>query len=131
MTKAAEAAAPAATDTPETTEESNQLGEGVEAGPQVAAEHSYGAQYDTRITLSRPIKRPSAELAEVTAIYLREPTAGDLSGIRLSQLAQFDAGELATLLPRIAMPRLAPAEIKAMGLRDMLAVGNGVARFLF
>lgn len=103
---------------------------GITRGPDVAAEHSYGPQFDTRIALKKPIKRASADLAEVGVIYLREPDAGDLRGVKLGNLANFDAGELTTLLPRIAMPRLAPAEARALGLRDMIAVGNAVAGFL-
>ena len=95
-----------------------------------AAEHSYGAQYDTKVTLRKPIKRPSAEMPEVTALYLREPDAGDLRGIKLGNLAQFDAGELVTLLPRIAMPRLSPQEAASISLRDTLSIGNAVASFL-
>lgn len=103
---------------------------GITRGPDIAAEHSHGAQYDTRVKLKKPIPRASAEMAPLDVIYLREPDAGDLRGIKLGNLANFDAGELTTLLPRIAMPRLSPAEARALGLRDMIAVGNAVAGFL-
>lgn len=118
-------------DTTTDTPTADELGDNVAYGPQVAAEHSYGAQYDTRVTLSKPIRRASAELEPITVLYLREPTAGDLRGIKLAGLAQFEGGELAALLPRISMPRLAPAEVNTLGLRDLLSAGNAVARFLF
>lgn len=120
------------TDTADTpAPELDELGDNVAFGPHIAAEHAHGAQYDTRVTLRKPLRRASAELEPVAALYLREPTAGDLRGIRLSGLAQFDGAELAALLPRVAMPRLSPAEVNAIGMRDMIAVGNAVARFLF
>lgn len=39
-------------DTTTDTPTADELGDNVAYGPQVAAEHSYGAQYDTRVTLS-------------------------------------------------------------------------------
>ena len=106
------------------------LGDAVETGAHVAAEHEHGAQYNTRVTLKKPIQRQSADMPQVGALYLREPTAGDLRGVKLGNLAQFDAGELITLLPRIAMPRLSPQEAASIGLRDTLSIGNAVASFL-
>ena len=69
-------------------------------------------------------------MPQVSALYLREPTAGDLRGVKLASLTQFDAGELLVLLPRIAMPRLSPAESAKLGLRDVINIGNAVAGFL-
>ena len=103
---------------------------GITRGPDVAAEHSHGAQYTTRVRLKKPITRASAEMEPIAALYLREPDAGDLRGVKLGNLAQFDAGELITLLPRIAMPRLSPQEAASIGLRDTLSIGNAVASFL-
>ena len=107
------------------------LGDAVETGAHVAAEHEHGAQYNTSVTLKKPIQRQSADMPQVGALYLREPTAGDLRGIKLANLAQFDASELTTLLPRIAMPRLSPAEVQSIGLRDMMSCGEAIAGFLF
>lgn len=101
----------------------------VETGPHIAAEHEWGAQYATRVTLKKPITRPG-DMPDVAAIYLREPTAGDLRGIKLVNLAQLDAGELVDLLPRVAMPRLSPAEVKSLGLVDTIAIGGAIAVFL-
>ena len=56
------------------------LGDAVETGAHVAAEHEHGAQYNTRVTLKKPIQRQSADMPQVGALYLREPTAGDLRG---------------------------------------------------
>lgn len=106
------------------------LGENVSTGEHIAAEHTYGGQYATRVTLKKPINRASAEMEPVAMLYLKEPTAGDLRGIKLANLAQFETDAVAELLPRIAMPRLAPDEIKRLTLADMIAVGNAVASFL-
>lgn len=102
----------------------------VQTGPHIAAEHSHGAQYTTRVRLKKPITRASAEMEPIAALYLREPDAGDLRGVKLASLTQFDAGELLVLLPRIAMPRLSPAESAKLGLRDVINIGNAVAGFL-
>lgn len=117
------------TDIDDTTQD-NPLADTVATGPEVAAEHSYGAQYATRVTLKKPIKRASAEMGQVDELYLREPTAGDLRGVKLINLAQLDAEELATLLPRIAMPRLSPQEVAGISMRDTLAIGGAIAVFL-
>lgn len=106
------------------------LGDAVETGAHVAAEHDHGAQYNTRVTLKKPIQRQSADMPQVGALYLREPTAGDLRGVKLLNLAQLDAQELTTLLPRIAMPRLSPQEVEKISLRDTLAIGGAIAVFL-
>lgn len=106
------------------------LGENVSTGDHIAAEHNYGGQYATRVTLKKPITRASAEMEPVAVLYLKEPTAGDLRGIKLANLMQFDGGELAELLTRIAMPRLSPQEAKSLSFADTVAVGGALAVFL-
>ncbi|AKU68237.1 hypothetical protein ADJ79_10950 [Ottowia sp. oral taxon 894] len=66
----------------------------------------------------------------VSRLYLREPKAGDLRGIKLTDLLVMDAAALLPLLERIAMPRLAPAELQKLGYADTLALYAAVNSFL-
>lgn len=106
------------------------LDEAVQSGPQVAAEHDYGAQYSTRVTLHKPLARASREMPALNCLYLREPKAGDLRGVRLQALLESDVGALLTLLPRVAMPRLAPEEAARLCVTDTVALFAAVSRFL-
>ena len=54
----------------------------------------------------------------VHEISLREPSAGELRGIRLFDLTQGDAEAVIKLLPRISSPTLTPAEANKLALRD-------------
>lgn len=108
----------------------NQILENVQSGPEIAAEHEFGAQYSTRVTLRRPLARASASMEPLTCLYLREPKAGDLRGVKLAALLESDAGELLKLLPRIAMPRLAPGEAAGLTVADTVAVFRAVSDFL-
>ena len=45
----------------------NQILENVQSGPEIAAEHEFGAQYSTRVTLRRPLARASASTVESMA----------------------------------------------------------------
>ena len=54
-------------------------------------------------------------------ITLREPSAGELRGIKLFDLVQGDAGAIAELLPRISTPTLTKAEALALKIRDLTA----------
>ena len=66
----------------------------------------------------------------LACLYLREPKAGDLRGVKLAALLESDAGELLKLLPRIAMPRLAPGEAAGLTVADTVAVFRAVSDFL-
>ncbi|WP_156304155.1 phage tail assembly protein [Ottowia sp. oral taxon 894] len=106
------------------------LDSAVQSGPEVAAEHDFGAPFATRVTLQKPIERASREMEPVSRLYLREPKAGDLRGIKLTDLLVMDAAALLPLLERIAMPRLAPAELQKLGYADTLALYAAVNSFL-
>lgn len=106
------------------------LDSAVQSGPEVAAEHDFGAPFATRVTLQKPIERASREMESVARLYLREPKAGDLRGIKLTDLLVMDAAALLPLLERIAMPRLAPAELQKLGYADTLALYAAVNSFL-
>jgi phage tail protein E len=67
------------------------------------------------LKLKTPIMRDDKPVHEIT---LREPSAGELRGIRLFELTQGDAEAVIKLLPRISSPALTPAEANKLGLRD-------------
>ena len=67
------------------------------------------------LKLKTPIMRDDKPVHEIT---LREPSAGELRGIRLFELTQGDAEAVIKLLPRISSPALTPAEANKLGLSD-------------
>ena len=77
--------------------------------------------------LTTPIKR---EGGDVKSVEIRKPTAGELRGCKLTSLLQMDAGALITLLPRVTVPALLPAEVEAMDPADLLTLGMEVVGFL-
>ncbi|TRD18400.1 phage tail assembly protein [Palleronia caenipelagi] len=79
------------------------------------------------ITLSAPV---TVDGAEVTEITLREPRAGELRGLSMTQIAQMEAGQMMRLLPRITQPPLSEAQISALSLRDFFGLSAGAASFL-
>ncbi len=72
---------------------------------------------DNTITLDTPIKSGDSVIKSVT---LRTPTAGELRGVKLMDIAQLDVAAYAELLPRITTPALTKAQIHAMSLPDIM-----------
>lgn len=106
-----------------------QLREAVQRGDAVAAEHEYGRQFNVKVMLSRPLARASREMEPLACLYLREPKAGDLRGVKLAALLESDVEQLLVLLPRIAMPRLAPNEAAGLAIVDTVAVFGAISDF--
>lgn len=79
------------------------------------------------LTLSKAISRDGKP---VTAITLREPSAGELRGIKLFDLVQGDTGALIDLLPRISTPTLTKQEVLSLSLRDTMLALNLVATMI-
>ena len=79
------------------------------------------------LTLSKAITRDGKP---VTAITLREPSAGELRGIKLFDLVQGDTGALIDLLPRISTPTLTKQEVLSLSLRDSMLAINLVATMI-
>lgn len=113
----------------ETPDIEQQLREAVQRGDAVAAEHDFGGQFNVKVTLSRPLARASREMKPLNCLYLREPKAGDLRGVKLAALLESDVEQLLILLPRIAMPRLAPNEVAQLGVVDTVAVFGAISDF--
>jgi hypothetical protein len=80
----------------------------------------------TNITLKKPIKRGETE---ITQFDIREPSAGELRGIRLSDLLNGDVEALMVILPRITNPILQKNEVSALGAQDIATVAGEVMDF--
>lgn len=78
------------------------------------------------ITLDQPIQRGDTA---ITAVTLRRPMAGELRGIKLTELLQLDVGALAALLPRITAPALTPHDVASLDPADLTELGAHVAGF--
>lgn len=80
------------------------------------------------VTLSEPIKREGGDITELT---LRKPTSGELRGLSLLSLAEFDVNTLFKLLPRIAQPSVTDAELNKLPIDDLYALAGEINnRFL-
>lgn len=60
------------------------------------------------VPLSDPIKVGDTEITSVT---LRKPKAGELRGLKVSDILQMDVDSMMTLLPRITSPVLDPSVV--------------------
>jgi len=78
------------------------------------------------VTLDEPITRGEQTITEIS---LRKPNAGELRGVSLVELAQLDVTALHKVLPRITTPTLTEADISALSLADLLALGAEIAGF--
>ena len=79
------------------------------------------------LTLSKAITRDGKPVIDIT---LREPSAGELRGIKLFDLIQGDTGDLVELLPRISTPALTKQEALGLSLRDSMLALNLVATMI-
>lgn len=82
-------------------------------------------EHPFRVVFDTPVKRGNTVLEHID---LRKPSAGELRGICLADLAQLDVASLIKLLPRIS-PLTAP-EAAGLEAADLMAVGNKVIDFL-
>lgn len=79
------------------------------------------------IELDEPIARGNQE---ITVVQVRKPSAGELRGVSLMELAQLDVTALRTVLPRITAPALTEQEINGLSMPDIMQFGVAVASFL-
>lgn len=78
------------------------------------------------LILDQPIKRGESE---ITSITLRKPSAGELSGLAISELIRMDASTVMQALPRITEPALVPPEVNAMDPADLFQCATAIASF--
>lgn len=69
----------------------------------------------------------SITLSSGRILELREPTAGELRGIKLLDVLQLDAGAHAVLVERIA--ELSAAEFYSLKAPDMMTIMTGIVGF--
>ncbi len=79
---------------------------------------------ETTVTLSAPVM---VDGEEVSRISLRGPKAGELRGVRLTQM---DTDALMKLLPRITQPPLSGAQLSGLKLSDFFALAAPAVGFL-
>jgi len=80
------------------------------------------------IVLEQPIKR--GEKSTITEITLRKPAAGELRGLKLTDLLNGDVNATIRLVPRISQPTLTEQEAAALDIADLLMCADTVAGFL-
>lgn len=80
-----------------------------------------------KITLSQPITRGEEKISEIT---LRAITgAGDLRGIKLSAIQEFDVDTIMVLVKRLCMTPLSPDEMASIGPVDIVTIAGEIADF--
>lgn len=80
------------------------------------------------IILNKPVPRGETAIGSVS---LREPSAGDMRGLNLSEVLQMNVGAMTRLIPRISEPGLAPDEVAALPGGDLVALSLAVVGFFF
>lgn len=81
---------------------------------------------DNVVTLDQPIKRGAQSIESLT---LRKPSSGELRGLHLLDLLQFDVAATMKILPRISQPTITEPEAAGMDPADLLACGQVIAGF--
>lgn len=82
--------------------------------------------YYATVELEKPIVRGDQE---IRSLRIRKPKSGELRGLKLVELTQFDVNCLHTLLPRIADPLVTPQDVAEMDPADLLACAAEVGGF--
>lgn len=80
------------------------------------------------VTLTRPVKRGETTIATVA---LREPTAGDMRGLKLSEVLLMDVSSMSRLIPRVSDPGLTPDEIADLSAVDLAVLFSQALSFFF
>ena len=80
-----------------------------------------------KVTLNQPIKIGETE---VTELDLRQPTGGDLRGLKIIEVLQGDVDSIATLVPRIATPVITPNHIKETSMSNIVTIQGVLVGFL-
>lgn len=91
----------------------------------IEVEAKAAALDDNTVELDTPVKRGNTVIDTVT---LRKPTAGELRGLHLAELLNWDVGSLIKLLPRIC--QLNAQEVAQLDPADLVALGGKVTGFL-
>lgn len=79
------------------------------------------------VQLDTPVTRGETT---IDTLHIRKPKAGELRGLNMADVCQLNVNALCTLLPRITVPPITPAEVAALDPADFLALSAEVADFL-
>lgn len=82
--------------------------------------------YSKPIPLDEPITRGDQR---IDSIRVRKPGAGELRGLKLTDVVQMDVASMQILLPRITEPTLTGADVASMDPADLLNVAGEVVVF--
>jgi hypothetical protein len=80
-----------------------------------------------KITLEFPIARKGQE--PVTYLEVLKPNTGQLRGVKLIDIMQMDVSAIITILPRVTVPPLDPAEIAHLDPADLMQLGAAIVSF--
>lgn len=80
------------------------------------------------VTLQSPIKRGAGN-EPIKSLSVRKPLAGELRGLKLTDVLQMDVGAMLILLPRITSPAILPDEAASLDLADLMALSGKVVGF--
>lgn len=81
---------------------------------------------DNSVTLSKPLK---IDGENVGIISLRTPKAGELRGLKLTDLMQMDVQALTVVLPRITQPPLDASQVADLSIVDLTRFGTKIIGF--
>ena len=66
----------------------------------------------------------------IGGLEMSEPTPGHLRGVKLQDVLTGDIDALSTLIPRICLPFITPAQFAALSFKDVVTFQTGVIGFL-
>lgn len=78
------------------------------------------------VNLSEPV---TIDGVECTAIELRKPRAGEMRGLKLTEVLQMDAMTMIKLLPRISNPPLSEAQVANLEAEDFTELATKTVLF--
>lgn len=81
---------------------------------------------ENTVELDFPLKRGDTELHSV---HLRKPVAGELRGIRLTELLNLDVAAVQQILPRVTTPTMTSQEVANLDPADFTELATKVASF--
>lgn len=81
------------------------------------------------VTLDEPIELAEGQPA-ITEVEVRKPAAGELRGMKIADLINFDVNAMMKLLPRITVPTMMEHNLAKMNVADFIALSTEVGLFL-
>lgn len=78
------------------------------------------------VTFDEPITYGKDKLDK---IQLRRPKAGDLRGVKLSEVGDLSTDEILKITPRIAIPAVTAGQLNELDSADLLKLGAAIAGF--